>query len=45
MAFLALATAVRDQFGQGNRFVDDLLRLAQNYDDYNAEVLSRRLTR
>jgi len=43
-AFLAFATAIKDQFGQPDDFVDDLLTLAQNYDSYKTDILKPALS-
>ena len=34
-----IAAAIKDQFGQPDDFVDDLLSLAQNYNSYKNDIL------
>ena len=43
-AFLAIATAIKNEFGQPDRFVDDLLVLAANHETYRKEMISPALT-
>lgn len=39
-ALLVMATAIKNEFGQPDHFVDDLLTLAENHESYRNELLA-----